>query len=84
MNGAKHFPQVKGAYAGHYPGDSSGAIEQLETLRAQGASFIVFPGTSLWWLDHYTEFREHLDARYRRICSSDDCVIFDLAVAPVR
>ena len=29
--------------------------------------FLLFPGTSLWWLDHYDGFRAHLDARYPRL-----------------
>lgn len=75
-----HFPQVEGGvYAGHHPADSTGAIEELEALRAGGAAFLLFPGTAFWWLDYYDGFRNHLDSRYRRVCQNQDCVIYDLA-----
>jgi hypothetical protein len=66
-----HFPQtVHGTYAGHHPVDSRAAIDQVEALRQQGAGFLLFPETALWWLDHYTEFREHLDRHYRIVAES--------------
>jgi GT2 family glycosyltransferase/SAM-dependent methyltransferase len=82
LNGrpAWHFPQTEaGVYAGHYPADSSAAIDHIETLRAKGAQFLVFPSTSAWWLDHYSEFADHLIRHYRRIFERDDVgVVFDL------
>jgi hypothetical protein len=75
-----HFPQDEhGAYAGYHPADSSQAIAHLEELRAKGAQFLLFPGTALWWLEHYAEFREHLDTQYRVIVSREDtCLVFAL------
>jgi len=32
----------------------------------------------LWWLDHYDGFRTHLDARYPRLWSDRQCVLYDL------
>ncbi len=62
-----HFPRTaKGQYAGHHPADSAAAIDHLEALRKQGGQYLLFPSTALWWLDHYQEFREHLDRRYTR------------------
>ena len=76
---AWHFPHQDGGYAGHHPASSEEAIAQLEDLRSAGARFLVFPATSLWWLDHYREFTRHLDARYRReIDDPDTCVVYDL------
>ncbi len=76
---ARHFPQdAEGRYAGHYPHDSEAAIEHLESHQQGGAAFLLFPATSLWWLDHYDGLREHLDARYRRVRSDDDCIIYDI------
>jgi GT2 family glycosyltransferase len=75
---AGHFPQLEdGTYAGHYPADSAEAIAQLEALRHGGAEYLLFPKTSLWWLEHYADFRRHLDLCYRR---EDDgaCVIYGL------
>jgi GT2 family glycosyltransferase len=77
-----HFPQSpRGEYAGHYPADSASAIAHLESLRARGADYLVLPRTSLWWLDHYTEFGQHLDAHYGRV-DETCCVIFKLEGRP--
>jgi hypothetical protein len=77
---AAHFPQgERGFYAGHYPADSAAAVEHLESLRSSGAQFLVFPQTALWWLDHYKEFRRHLETRYRVIANDPvTCLIFGL------
>jgi ABC-type transporter Mla subunit MlaD len=77
---AWHFPQNEsGVYAGYYPADSAAAIAHLEELRARGGQFLLFPATSLWWLDHYAEFAQYLDDTYRRVVRQEDtCVIYDL------
>ena len=61
----------KGLYAGHHPADSAAAIKALETMRAAGAAYLVFPQVALWWLDHYTGLRDHLD-RHARVVVRDD------------
>jgi len=76
---AWHFPEARpGVYAGYHPGDSMAAIAEVETSRARGAAFLLFPGTALWWLEHYEGLREHLDARYACVHRDARCVIFDL------
>ena len=77
---AWHFPQTEdGIYAGHYPADGAEAIDHLEALRARGGEFLLFPATSVWWLDHYTELTAHLEHRYRRVVQQDDtCLIYSL------
>ncbi len=77
---AGHFPQESaGVYAGHYPADGRAAVVHLERLRANGAEYLVFPSTSLWWLDHYRELASHLQNRYRELVRDDDtCAIFAL------
>ena len=79
-----HFPRGDdGAYAGHHPADSDEAIARLETQRAAGAEYIVFPDTATWWLEHYEGLRRHLDVRYPRVYSDPDTgVIFDLRRDP--
>ena len=75
-----HFPRngTRG-YAGYYPADSAAAIRHLELLRSEGAQFLVFPQTALWWLNHYAEFGQHLEATAQRVWSDTDCVIYQLA-----
>lgn len=76
-----HFPQAPGGeYAGHYPADGREAVEHLEDLRARGADHLIVPATSQWWLEHYTEFAEHLEQRYARISElADGYVVFSLS-----
>jgi len=74
---AWHFPrQVDGRYAGYYPKRSISAIAHLEAMRARGATYLLIPETSHWWLDHYPEFGAHL-ARYSRVFDDPkSCLIF--------
>jgi hypothetical protein len=40
----------------------------------------VIPATSIWWLDHYDEFAQHL-ARYERVDAEDGTyVAFNLTM----
>lgn len=79
-----HFPQVPGGgYAGHHPADSAAAIDQLEMLRSGRARYLLLPNTSFWWLEHYNDFRRHLDTHYYRVRCDDHCVIFCLEPHPL-
>jgi hypothetical protein len=83
---AWHFPRTaSGAYAGHHPAGDEDAIARFETTRADGASFLVFPATAFWWLDHYVGFKNYIDSRYARIAERPDtAIIYSLSgiVAP--
>ena len=58
---------------------SAEAIDQLERARQEGAEYLLFPQTSLWWLDHYGEFADHLRGRYSEVVPGDgDCLVFAL------
>jgi glycosyltransferase involved in cell wall biosynthesis len=68
----EHFPQTEdGQYAGHHPADSADAIARLEALNARGADYLVIPGTSAWWLEHYTEFATYLERSHVRVAAED-------------
>ena len=74
-----HFPEARpGVYAGYHPADSDAAIAALDVTRARGAGFLLLPGTSFWWLDHYEGFRIHLEAQYHCVWRDASCVIYDL------
>jgi glycosyltransferase involved in cell wall biosynthesis len=76
---AEHFPQTEtGEYAGYYPADSAAAIAHVEALRAHGRTHLLFPSAARWWLDHYVELRQHLDACYQRVVDHPDCILYDL------
>ncbi len=68
----EHFPQSDdGQYSGHHPADSADAIARLEALHAGGAEYLVIPGTSAWWLEHYAEFATYLERRHVRVAAED-------------
>jgi len=81
---AWHFPRGDdGVYAGFHPATAGEAVNHLEAVREAGAEFLAIPSPFAWWLDHYREFREHLESRYRLIdADSGHCVLFSLVEAP--
>jgi 4-amino-4-deoxy-L-arabinose transferase-like glycosyltransferase len=54
-----HFLESDAIYDGN-PGDSQAAIDDLEKLRRRGATHLVFTTNTLWWIDYYPEFGQHL------------------------
>jgi hypothetical protein len=77
---AAHFPQqADGRYAGFYPEDARGAIEQLRALRSVGTRYVVFPATAFWWLDYYAALERWLAPS--TVWAGEDCTVFDLANA---
>jgi hypothetical protein len=80
-----HFPQAgDGAYAGHHPHDSETAVAELERLRADGWTALVFPSTALWWLEHYAGLRRHLEATAQLLHRDDLGVVYGLVPVPTR
>jgi hypothetical protein len=75
-----HFPQNDGGvYSGEHPDDSKQAIAALEKMRRKGAQYILFPQTSLWWLESYPEFSDYLRDRFRMLWRREDTgVLFSL------
>jgi hypothetical protein len=83
---AWHFPRTEeGVYSGCHPADDAAAIRDLEAEREKGAGFLVLPSTAGWWLEHYTEFRQHLERLYLQLVREEHtCVIFDLRLGQPR
>jgi hypothetical protein len=48
-------------------------------LRAKGGEFLVFPATSLWWLEHYRGFGKYLERTHRCISKDEHCMIYHLS-----
>jgi hypothetical protein len=71
------FVEKAGQYWGPPP-DAPTAIYELERLRRQGATFIVFVSSCFWWLDYYAGFARHLRAEYRCVREDELLVAFDL------
>lgn len=77
-----HFPQIEdGTYAGHHPSSSDDAIDELEALQVRGASYLVVPEPSLWWLDYYLGFAHHLTTTCDLVFDGSGGRIFDLGGA---
>jgi hypothetical protein len=73
------FPRAEdGGYAGRHSADSAEAIAHLESLRAQGARYLVFPADAFWWLQHYAELGSHLASHHAVIWSDERCMIYRL------
>lgn len=75
-----HFPRaVNGKFAGCYPANSDEAITHLESLRSQGAAYLLIPSTAFWWLEFYTDFTNHLQQHYRIVTYHEAaCIIYRL------
>jgi len=75
-----HFPQTEdGVYAGHHPADSAEAIAHLESLRAKGAGYLLIPRPAFWWLEYYSQFKDHLERQYSpSVRDSETCLVFNL------
>ena len=77
-----HFPQEKdGTYAGYHPPNSEWAIGHLKDLQAAGAEFLLFPGTSCWWLDYYGGLQRHLTSTCELIRANQYFVLYRLEPA---
>ncbi len=75
----RHFPDRR-LLPDVHPRDSEVAIQHLEQLRARGAAYLVFPSAAFWWLDHYPEFRQHLEVSSQNIWNDEQCIIYHLCV----
>ena len=77
---ARHFPEGdRATHIASNPAGGPAAIEHLEEMRRDGAQFLVFPVTGLWWLDRYPEFRQYLEENFKTVVNEDDaCLIFAL------
>jgi hydroxymethyl cephem carbamoyltransferase len=90
-----HFPQRRdGTFDDVGPADTREVITRLEVLMGEGATHLVIPKPSLWWLVSYAGLQEHLQTNHRLLMHSDGGMIFALegsgvtgqpvqAVAPV-
>jgi hypothetical protein len=75
------FTECAGEYAGP-PKNDEAAIDELQRLRLQGASFIVFTAPAFWWLDYYAGLVQYLRSHCRLVAASDCIVAYDLLTGP--
>ena len=79
LAGHRVFPFLEkdGAYWGP-PADDNAAWQELERLRAAGASHIAFAWPSFWWLQHYAEFHRRLREAFPRVLANERLIVFKL------
>jgi len=71
------FIECDGQYWGPPPDDNT-AIRELERMRQEGASYMVFAWPTFWWLDYYYELRNYLRSTFHCVLDNSRLVVFDL------
>jgi len=71
------FLEKDGVYWGP-PADDGVAWQELERLRAAGASHIAFAWPSFWWLQHYAEFHRRLSEAFPCVLANERLIAFKL------
>lgn len=80
-----HFPSdPSGTWLGYHPAGSGEASSYLDDAIRRGVTHLVFPSTSIWWLDQYCSFAARLRTEYRQLASAHSCIVFELVAAPGR
>ena len=76
----RHFPSTAdGAWAGQYPEDGAGAIEELQSARERGARYLLIPSVAFWWLDFYPAFAAYLGRHAQLLHQDGVCRLYELA-----
>jgi len=71
------FLERDGQYWGP-PADDAEAIQEIETLRQQGATFLVVLWPAYWWLEYYKEWNQYIRTRFHCIEQNERIMVFDL------
>jgi ectoine hydroxylase-related dioxygenase (phytanoyl-CoA dioxygenase family) len=76
---ARHFPQTDDGTLLACAAAGDGAVEHLERMRSEGASYIVFPKRVLTWLIGNRELQGRLEMEYRGLMRDGNvCAIYEL------
>jgi len=78
-----HFLEKEGIYDGN-PSNSEQVITDIEILRKRGASYLVFTKNTVWWLDYYGAFAQHLDQTAALLVAKPQFKIYRLAPPTAR
>lgn len=77
-----HFPQADdGRYAGFHPADSGDALRHLHDAVARGATHLLVPATSGWWLEYYDGLAAHLEEHHELVVRSATHTLYRLRAA---
>lgn len=72
-----HFLEKDGIFESE-PLTSAQAIEDLKRLRRRGATYLAFTWATVWWLDYYKEFAQHLKMSASLVESTPEFRIYRL------
>ena len=76
---ASHFPQGdSGEYVGHNPRDSTEAVEMVRSLHTAGATHLVVPNFSRWWLQYYGGLTDYLGQTAQLVVDEEACSAYAL------
>ncbi len=71
------FLEHDGQYWG-VPPDDQIAIQELERMRQEGASFMVIGWPAFWWIDYYSGLRNYLSSNFHCVLHNSRLVVFAL------
>jgi 4-amino-4-deoxy-L-arabinose transferase-like glycosyltransferase len=74
-----HFLEQNGVYGGN-PKNSQQAISDLERLRRDGATHLVFTTNTFWWSQSYPELTQHLSETATLLEATPEFKIYTLAL----
>jgi 4-amino-4-deoxy-L-arabinose transferase-like glycosyltransferase len=73
-----HFLEQNGIYGGN-PKNSQQAISDLERLRREGATHLVFTTNTFWWSQSYPELTQHLSETATLLEATPEFKIYKLS-----
>ena len=76
-----HFLEQNGVYGGN-PKNGQQAISDLERLRREGATHLVFTTNTFWWSQSYPEFADHVAKVATLVQATPEFMIYKLTAAP--
>jgi glycosyltransferase involved in cell wall biosynthesis len=71
------FLERDGEYFG-LPASDDQAIRELERMRNEGATLLVFGWPAFWWLDHYDKLHHYLGSEFSLVLETRHLIAFDL------
>jgi len=60
------------------PENDQAALQELERMRREGATYFAFAWPSFWWTEHYAQFSQHLRRAFPCVLENERLIVFDL------
>ncbi|HJQ79638.1 MAG TPA: class I SAM-dependent methyltransferase [Lacipirellulaceae bacterium] len=73
------FIERDGIYYGP-PQNDAEAIQELDRMQADGASYLAIGWPAFWWLSHYKRFAKHLEDHFFTVLRNEQVVMYRLDV----